>query len=164
MVIKNTHNGCEEVEEIVRTTWDISEFCWQVNLPFQIQQVRIPIWQVSTLITSILYPMRECILLVPHIPWYCPEHLHLHRPSLYLIGDTSIITLCKVNLSLSVFPCHGSQLFLSTAYTEYRIRSSVTLFLSLSWLQVDHWMSIHFLAFITAWSTATHQLSNRAQW
>jgi len=41
--------------------------------------------------------------------------------SLFLVNNSNIITEHKLQLSLSISPCHDHELTLSTAYTEYNI-------------------------------------------
>jgi len=60
----------------------LREFRVQVNWPFPMRQVRVPIRRELTLIRGLRNPIRQVIPLISHIRSYPPYHSHLHPPSL----------------------------------------------------------------------------------
>jgi len=70
--------------EIIMRNWDLREFRVQVNFPFLIRQVLVPIWRVKTGIQGLLNPIRQVVTLASHIRSYPPYRSHLHPPSLFL--------------------------------------------------------------------------------
>ena len=142
--------------EIMMGNWDIREFRVRVNLPSVIWQVWVPIQWVLNLIWGHPNPIREVIPLKFHIRLYSPYCSYLPPPSLFLVNNSTIIAEHKVNSSLSISPCHHHNLTLSTvytkysthqlqhtpntAYTRYSIHPGLSVFPSISQLQVDPWM------------------------
>ena len=101
--------------EIIMRNWDLREFRVRVNVPFLIQQVRLPIWWVKIPIRGLLNPIKQVIPLTSRIQY----HAHLYPPSLFLVHNSTIIAELKVKSSLSISPCHDHELTPSTAHTEY---------------------------------------------
>jgi len=108
--------------EIIRSNWDLREFCVQVNLPSLIWQVRLPIRRVITPIRGLLNPISQVVPLFSQVRSYPPYHSHLHPPSLSF-SSTTLPSLQehKVKSSLSISPCHHHELTLSAAYAECSI-------------------------------------------
>jgi len=103
--------------------WDLREFCERLNLPSPIQQVRVPIQQVLTLIRGLLNPNRQVVPLISQVRSYSPYCYHLHPPSLSFLSTTlPSLQEHKVKSSLSVSTCHHHELTLSAAYAKFSIR------------------------------------------
>jgi len=119
--------------QIIMRNWDLGDFRVRVNLPSPIQQVRVLIRHVITLIRGLPNPTWQVVPLISHIRLYPPHHYHLHPPSLSFSSTTStIIAEYNGKSSLSISPCHDHELTpstsihqvqhtQSTAYTKYSI-------------------------------------------
>jgi len=103
--VKDEKERLESRWEIILRNWDSREFCVQVNLPFLIRQIRVPIRRVITTIRGLLNPIRHVVPLVSHIRSYPPYRSHLHPLSLFLVHNSTIIAEHKVKSSLFISPC-----------------------------------------------------------
>jgi len=101
--------------------WVLGASHVQVKLQFPIQQEQLPMWLASMPLQGIQYHIRQVIPLMSHILSYSLYNSQLHPPSLFLIHHSTINTEHKGMWSLSVSPCQGHELTLSTAYTKYSI-------------------------------------------
>ena len=112
---------------------DSRDFVVRLNLPSQIQQVRVAIRHVITTIQGPPNAIGQVIPLIAYIRLYPPHHSHLPPPSIcFSSTDSTIIAELKVKSSLSISSCHDHELTPSTsiprvqhtpgtAYTEYSI-------------------------------------------
>ena len=66
----------------------LREYWVRVNLESPIQQVRVPIQCVITIIQGLPNPIIQVIPLISHIRPYPPHCSHLHPPSLSLSSTT----------------------------------------------------------------------------
>jgi len=97
--------------------WDLREVRERVNLPSPIRQVRILIWSVITPIQCLLNPIRQVVPLISHSRSYPPYGGHLHPSSLSFSSTTHpSLQEHKVELSLSISPCHHHESTPSAAY------------------------------------------------
>jgi len=85
--------------EIIMRNWELREFGVQVNWPFPIQQVLLPIQRVRTSIWGLLNPIRQVLPLMSHIRSYPPDCSHSHPASLFLVLNSTIIVEHKVKSS-----------------------------------------------------------------
>ena len=108
--------------EIIMRNWNLREFRVQVNLPFLIWQVRVPIRRVTTPIRGLLNPFRQVVPLISQLRSYPPYRSHLY-PSSLSSSSTTLPSLQehKVKSSLSISPCDHHELTLSAAYAECSI-------------------------------------------
>ena len=99
----------------------LREVCVQVNIPFHIRQVRLPIQRVLTPIRGVLNLIRQVVPLISDIRLYSPYHSHLHPSSPFPIQDCTIIAEHLVKSSHSITPCNDHELTPSTAYPKYSL-------------------------------------------
>jgi len=111
-----------EMGEIIMRNWNLREFHVRVNLPSQIQQVRVPIRRVITPIRGLLNRIRQVVPLISLVRSYPPHRSHLYPPSLSF-SSTTLPSLQehKVKSLLSISPCHQHELTRSAAYAECSI-------------------------------------------
>jgi len=111
--------GGEEGNDLEKLgVWD---FRGQVNWPFQIWHILLPIQWVISGTWGILYSIRLVLPLISHIscigciiPIFSPQ-------SLFIVHKSTIFTESRVKSSLSIYPCHNHEIIPIVAYPKYRI-------------------------------------------
>jgi len=74
--------------EIIMRSWNWREYCVQVNFRSPVWQVRVLIWGVITMITSLCNQIRQVVPQISHIYSYPPRGSHHHPPSLSSLSPT----------------------------------------------------------------------------
>jgi hypothetical protein len=108
--------------EIIMRTWDLREFCVQVNLPSLIRQGKNP--NLVCNYTDMRSSQPNKASCTPHFSYLLVSSTSFSSSSpisLFLVHNSTIITEHKAKSSLSVSLCHSHELTLSTAYPEYSI-------------------------------------------
>jgi len=115
----------------------LREICVQVGLPSPMGQEWVQFRWAITPIQVLPIQIRQVASLLSHIHLYPPYHSNVHPPSVFLVGNSTIVAEYKAKSSLSISPCHDQELILYTAYTEYSIHPRFSGFSSFSPLGVD---------------------------
>jgi len=114
--VQNDKESDEGWWEIIMRNWNLGEFRVWVNLRLLIRHVRFLIQQALSPIRGLPNSIRQVVPLISHICSYPPYCSHLCPPSLFLIHNSTIITVHIVQSSVSISPCHDHELTLSTVY------------------------------------------------
>jgi hypothetical protein len=74
--------------DIIMRNWDLGQGYVQVNLPFPIESVRVPIWYGLSAIPGLPSQVSQVVPLISHIHLYPPHRSHLHPLSLSFSSTT----------------------------------------------------------------------------
>jgi len=113
--------------KIIMRNWDIRKLHVRDNLPSTIQQVRVSIRRIITLIQGLPNPIRQVLRLISHSCSYPPHLSHFHPPSLSFSSTTltllqnAKLSYPSLSLHVMIMSWHQVQHTPSTAYTEYSI-------------------------------------------
>jgi hypothetical protein len=144
--------------ETFTTIWNLREFCVRDNIPSPIQQVRVPIRLVLTLIWGLPNLLRHVVPLICHVWWYPGHHCHLQHASLVFSSTpqpslpNTMISCSSISLHVIMKHWHQLQHAPSTAYTESSIHqiehTPNTVYTKYSIYRVQHAPKIVYLAII----------------
>jgi len=127
----------------------------QVNLPFLMWQVLLPIWRVQWPIPYLLNQIRQVIPLTSHILSYPPSWFPSWSPISLSLPSSQKTKLSPPSLSLhslilskhwvqltpytayTKYSIHRAQHAPSTAFTKYSIHPTLPFFFSIWWLLVE---------------------------